>query len=172
MARTELYADSWAYYGPVHDSIVEHIEELGDEVTDARVFDEVQFEFENFEAELRNAIDKKDDVYVLFGSFGRWDGPVYGGGIIETAKDLFDLLSFRGDHDDTFIDDGGEFKVEQSHHDGHNSYVIRKLTKKGLIRYRNHMERFGCFDSDLLASLVNTREYTRKAEITKAMGWA
>ena len=109
--------------------------------------------------------------YVISGSFGRWDGPVYGGTVIEEIEDLQKFLSFNAEHYDTFKDVNGDFRIIQSHHDGCNYYEVRELTKKGLKRLENYKTAFGTTRGDLTYSLVRTREYTRKANIPKALGW-
>lgn len=137
--------------------------ETSEEMTDA---------WEMFSYDLKEALDSSDDVYVIYGSFGRWDGPVMGGAIIKSYDDLIRFLSFRGEHWETFSDDKGEFKVDQVHHDGSNHYTMRKLTRKGLDRYRNHMGNVGKVDAELLRSLMGVRFYTKKAQIAKAMRYA
>lgn len=145
-----------------------------------KLYDESEFEnyddmndsWEIFSYDLREALDYSDDIYVIYGSFGRWDGPVMGGNIIRSYNELMNFLSFRGDHSNVFFDDGGEFRVDQHHHDGSNHYIMRKLTRKGLERYRNHMGNVGEIDVELIKSLVNVKDYTKRAQIAKAMGYA
>lgn len=124
-----------------------------------------------FSYDLKHAINDSKDVYFISGTFGRWDGPVLGGRIVETYDDLIQFLSFRGEHYDVFKDVDGEFHIDQSHHDGSNHYVLRRLTKKGLIRYRNHMRNVGEIDAELRRSLYKVEAYTCKARLAKKMGY-
>lgn len=144
-----------------------------------KLYDETEFEnyddandtWEIFSYDLKEALDFSDDIYVIYGSFGRWDGPVMGGSIIRSYNDFMRFLSFRGDHQDVFSDDKGEFNVTQYHHDGSNHYIMRKLSKRGLERYWNHMSNVGEADSELLKSLTSVKDYTRKAQLAKTMGY-
>lgn len=145
-----------------------------------KLYDETEFEncddmndsWETFSYDLKEALDFSDDIYVIYGSFGRWDGPVRGGNIVRSYNDLMNFLSFRGDHQDVFSDEGGEFTIDQYHHDGSNHYTMRKLTRKGLERYWNHLSNVGEIDVELIKSLTNVKEYTKRAQIAKAMGYA
>lgn len=171
MAEIELYADDWAFMGDRYDQIVKEMtEEYGEQPTDAQIYEQIAWEYDCFMDDLKGLIDQ-GRRYVIFGTFGRWDGPVYGGTVIECIDDLKKFLSFNGEHYDTFKDVNGEFQIIQSHHDGCNYYTVRELNKKGMIRYNNHKRAFGGIDGDLAYSLSHTREYTVKANIPKALGW-
>ena len=138
--------------------------------------DEADWEFmddlaQEFKHDLKRVLDDTDDVFIVFGAFGRWDGPVHGGCIVETVDDLAKFLSFRGIHYDRFVDNDGELEITQSHHDGSNHYVLRKLSRKGLQRYRNHLANVGQSDGELIASLATVEGYTKKARIAKEFGY-
>ena len=122
----------------------------------------------DFKRDMKNAMS--DDIYVIFGTFGRWDGEISGGGIVEDFDDLVDFMRFRGDHHDIFKDVDGELEIIQYHHDGSNHYTLRPLTLRGKERYRNHMNNVGRIDGELVRSLATVREYTRKARIAEAFG--
>ena len=88
----------------------------------------------DFLTELKKAL--KDGYYLLTGKVGRWNGTFDGGKFITTVNELLSSIS----HLDyiTITDENGHLKIEGSHHDGSDSYELKKLTNKGIEYAERH----------------------------------
>ena len=102
-----------------------------DDIPDCVVYHEIEEEqrreWEDFRADLEYLLSK--DCYLLTGTCGRWNGPAEGGKFIRSADDLFDCIC----HLDyvKIYDENGHFYIYGYHHDGSDSYEMKRLTKKG-----------------------------------------
>ena len=117
----------------------------------------------DFIAELKKIF--KDGYYLLTGTVGRWNGTFEGGKFISNVNELISSLS----HLDiiTFTDDNGHLKIEGSHHDGSDSYELKKLTSKGLqLAERNGFAR----DRQLHRTIMENNLYSKLPRLAKQMG--
>lgn len=97
------------------------IEELGDYEG---------FWFEDAMHTIEKAIP---EAFIVKGKVGRWNGDCSGCEIYAgTFREAFDKLMDDCDYIQMYIDDDGVFNLEGYHHDGHNHFVIKNLTKEGL----------------------------------------
>lgn len=102
-----------------------------DEIPDCVVYHEMdeerRREWEDFKADMEYVFNK--DCYLLTGTCGRWDGPAQGGKFIHNFDDLMECIR----HLDyvKFYDENGHFYIRGYHHDGSDSYEMKKLTRKG-----------------------------------------
>lgn len=109
------------------------------EPTDEAVWDEVRFQeeinWEDVEAELTAFIDRHGD-WLVKGYFGGWRGNQAGGKIISSFSELSGC--WEGCDYIEFTDVNGHFYIKCSHHDGTNSYELKRLTQKGSEYAENH----------------------------------
>ena len=102
-----------------------------DDIPDCVVYHEMEEErrreWDDFKAAMEYVFNK--DSYLLTGTCGRWDGPAQGGKFIHSLDDLLECIK----HLDyvKFYDENGHFFIKGYHHDGSDSYEMKKLTKKG-----------------------------------------
>ena len=124
-----------------------------EDVPGTEVYEEASFiseiEWKDFYCALEHIFES--DCYLICGVCGRWDGPAEGGRFIHSAKELMHCLR----HLDyiKFYDENGHLKISGYHHDGADSYEVKRLTEKGYeLAYRNdfacdrelHKAIFGC----------------------------
>lgn len=109
-------------YEPNEEKIWETAHEL-----DGLFWEEFQNDFEKFIG---------NDVFIIQGNIGRWNGVARGG---FTFSSLDELSRAWKDCDYIKVyDENGHLYIECSHHDGINFYEIRKLTEKGRKYLNNH----------------------------------
>lgn len=148
-----------------------YMELHGEEPTQSQLDDMVQsnmeFARECFESDMKEYL-KKHDKFILFGTFGAWDGPKGLCALVDDLDDLQSALFLRGDNTVTFEDVSGKLIVTQSHHDGTNYYELRPLTKKGMDHYNNNYVT-GSRNTQLRAELASVRCYTKNANYAKTM---
>lgn len=102
-----------------------------DDIPDCVVYHEMEEErrreWDDFKADMEYVFNK--DSYLLTGTCGRWDGPTQGGKFIHSLDDLLECIK----HLDyvKFYDENGHFFIRGYHHDGSDSYEMKRLTKKG-----------------------------------------
>lgn len=102
-----------------------------DDIPDERVYDEMDFQdrelLDDVKYELQTLFD--NNVYLLTGTCGRWNGPAQGGKFIRSVDDLLSCIS----HLDyiRIYDRNGHLYINGSHHDGDDDYELKRLTNKG-----------------------------------------
>ena len=118
-----------------------------DEIPDCVVYHEIELaqrsEWEDFMADL------------LTGTCGRWNGPVEGGKFVTSKDELLDCIS----HLDyiKFYDKNGHFYIKGYHHDGSDSYEMKRLTKKG---YELASRNYFAIDRQLHQTIMNCNIYS------------
>lgn len=123
--------------------------------------------------DLKKIIDKSEFGLTADGAVGRWDGD-YGGGLyINDISDVYDLISSC---EITAVVDSGRLFLEASHHDGRNTFEIRRVTKRGYDRVIDTALSCGYSKVDKAAFLRNSEYYTRrccsnKTELEMFFGW-
>ena len=103
-----------------------------DEITDAMVFHEISEIHSNEWIELKLYLDElfdKHEMFLIKGVCGRWNGPAERGRFIYSTDELLDFL--RHLDNICFYEKKGHFYIEGYHHDGSDSYELKKLTGKG-----------------------------------------
>ena len=131
------------------------------------VNDEMEFARDSFECDLKNYL-KKHDKFIVFGTFGAWNGPVKRCALVDDLKEFQRFLEIRGDNYLSFEDVSGKFIITQSHHDGTNYYELRPLTKKGMDHYNNNYV-CGSANEQLRLDLMTVKCYTKNANYAKTM---
>lgn len=116
-----------------------------DDVPDEKLwvkFDsQIQCWWEDVEYELRNFFNNSDDIYILYGSAGLWNGRRAGGFIFYNYDGLQKAWSVNYTHETRIYEDkNGVFSIDIYHHDGTNCWEVRKLTEKGRLYLELHKD--------------------------------
>lgn len=127
--------------------------------SDTEVFDEMQFEtdhdWEDQEYELKKHLADFDKFLVL-GSCGTWQGPRSGGKFCNGLHEIMQCISACDIYE--LYDRNGRLCIEGDHHDGHNSFEVKALTRKGF-----ELAQRECFENyhSLHEKLWNSNLYTK-----------
>lgn len=102
--------------------------------------------------ELKEFFDNDDSEWILVGSCGRWDGTYPGGFVFSSFDEMHQRVSEDCDYW-RFWDENGHFYGSCTHHDGTNSFEIKKLTKRGEAFFHNweyayHDKRYECSEAE------------------------
>ena len=108
------------------------------DVPDEAVDEGISFRRSSDWYEFKKDLDRlmTEDVFLVTGTCGRWDGPCACGQFVYNADDLMKGLS----HLDylNFYEVEGRFYIDGSHHDGYDHYELRVLTEAGLKYARDN----------------------------------
>lgn len=132
----------------------ESLEDVPTEV----VYDEIrachEADWSSFREDLEWLLER-DNLYLLTGTCGRWNGPAEGGKFIRTVDDFYSCI---GHLDGVCIyDENGHLYVTGYHHDGSDRYEIKRVTKKGAeLAYRNY---YAC-DRALHSTIMRNNIYS------------
>ena len=112
--------EGWVSKDEIPDCVVQH-----------EIDEEQRREWDDFISDMDYVLSK--DAYLLTGTCGRWNGPAEGGKFIRNTDDLIKCIQ----HLDYIkvIDENGHLKIYGYHHDGSDSYELKKLTKKDIENY-------------------------------------
>lgn len=77
-----------------------------------------------------------NNTWVLQGRVGRWNGVFKCSFIFQNFMDMFHKAS-KDCSNISIYDKRGHFFLECCHHDGSNSYEVKKITNKGITYYEN-----------------------------------
>lgn len=112
--------------------------ETVDEVPDEQVWEELNEQYREDWHYLETALKEefKRGLFILVGSTGRWDGNYACGQFISSFQDL--MRGLRHLDQLRFYERNGHFYIEGSHHDGSDSYEMKRLTNKGLQLAEKH----------------------------------
>ena len=103
-----------------------------EEITDSLVYHEMNEIHRDEWDELKLCLDEmfeNNDMFLIKGVCGRWNGPAECGRFIYSTEELFEFIR----HLDytCFYEEKGHLYITGYHHDGSDRYEIKKLTKKG-----------------------------------------
>ena len=117
------YEEGWQTLEDVPESFIQREFEAQEET-----------DWDRFEEEMRKLLQK--NCYLITGTCGRWDGPAEGGAFIQKFSDLRKVIG----HLDylKIFDKNGHLLISGYHHDGFDSYEMKKLTKKGYDYARSY----------------------------------
>lgn len=138
------------------------IDEIPDCVVQHEIDEEQRREWDDFISDMDYVLSK--DAYLLTGTCGRWNGPAEGGKFIRNTDDLIKCIQ----HLDYIkvIDENGHLKIYGYHHDGSDSYELKKLTKKGFeFADRNYFAR----DRQLHRTIMNNNFYSALPRIAERL---
>lgn len=137
-----------------------------DEIPDCVVYHEMEEQqrrdWYEFKGDLEYLLEK--DCYLLTGTCGRWNGPAEGGKFIRSIDDLLDCIR----HLDfvKFYDENGHFFISGHHHDGSDSYELKRLTKKG---YEFADRNYFAHDRELHNTIMNTNFYSALPRVAERL---
>ena len=137
-------------------------EDIPDDEVSAQAADIDRMNWEDFYADLEYIF--KNDCYLLTGVCGRWNGPAEGGKFIHSASELLDCIR----HLDyiKIYDENGHLKISGFHHDGSDSYEIKRLTSKGYeLACRNYFAK----DRYLHQAIMNCNIYSSLPHLAKRL---
>lgn len=143
-------------------------EELEEEEAWERAHDLNDYYLEDEQANLN--IDVGYPI-IVFANLGLWNGR-HSAYKMLGSQNLRDCLNVcEGEYVDWFVDDDGDLKIRDTHHDGTNVYVFRAL-RGGLsdVQLDNFFDKLDC-DGDFTWSRV--KRYTRRLGdyAAKVYGW-
>ena len=140
----------------------ESIDEIPDCVVKHELDEEERREWDNFICDMDYVLSK--DAYLLTGTCGRWNGPAEGGKFIRNTDDLINCICHL-----TYmkvIDEDGHLKIYGYHHDGSDSYELKKLTKKG---YEFADRYYFARDRQLHRTIMNNNFYSALPRIAERL---
>ena len=120
--NTDLNLDDW------RDDLIEELEMNYGEGYDPSEDELYQFMIERnadyLEDEKLNLNLVLNQPILMIGDLGLWYGRRSGFRIIESGK-LSDCLYFQGDYAEIYVDEFGDLRINDHHHDGTNHYLCR-----------------------------------------------
>lgn len=145
-----------------------HAEEEGwetlDDIPDTLVYNEIglqdDIDWRALEDELESIFEK--DCYLMTGYCGTWRGRLAGGSFIHSLRDFLKVIDHLDDL--RILDRNGHLIVEGSHHDGSDSYELKRLTHKGYeLADSNYFAR----DRELHKTIMNNNFYSALPHFAK-----
>ncbi len=128
-----------------------------DDIEDCIVYHEIEEnekqEWDSLLSDLQYIFEK--DYYLIMGTCGKWYGPSECGMFIHNTDDLLKFIK----HLDyiKFYDKNGHLYISGYHHDGSDSYEVKRLTKKG---YEFADRNYFAHDKALHSTIMNTNFYS------------
>ena len=102
------------------------------DVPEKMIYDEMSFmqslDYQYFQDKLNELIAK--NTCIIMGTCGRWSGRVSCGRFIENFNEFIAFVEHLDEI--KIVDKGGRLIISGYHHDGHDEYELKVLTKKGL----------------------------------------
>ena len=137
-----------------------------DDIPNDRVFDEMAFQDECRWIDFKHEMDRllEHNAYIMTGTCGRWDGPCSGGTFICSFSDFSDAVRHL-DYLEIY-DENGHLYIKGSHHDGDDSYELKRLTKKG---YDLAESNYFAHDRKLHTTIMKTNFYSALPRLSKTM---
>ena len=134
----KIIYDNYSLYERYEDTKEFLFDEYGEEPTDAEIWDIICSD-DALDAEIAMRELKKffsEGTYIAFGSIGRWNSCRIGWEVFTDFEKEFYKLVKDCDYIKIYEEDN-HFFIDCSHHDGNNSYEIKKLTDRGIQYYDN-----------------------------------
>ena len=101
------------------------------DVPDAEVWESLRFNYEalwnDFSVMLRTMYES---WYIVVGEVQRWNGSFSGGKVFGSLREAIEWVIQDCDYIKVY-DENGKFKIQCSHHDGTNNYLIKAITETG-----------------------------------------
>ena len=135
-----------------------------DNVPDDRVFDEMAFQDEFYWIDFKREMNRllEQNVYLITGTCGRWDGPCSGGSFICSFSDLINVIHHL-DYLEIY-DENGHLYIKGSHHDGDDFYEMKRLTNKGKELANSY---YFAHDRKLHTAIMKTNFYSALPRLSK-----
>ena len=124
------------------------INTTADEVTDARVWEEIyEMQRDDYE-EMIEAFERAETAHdnrywIVSGNSGSWLGTYHGLQIYENAKEMFKEITKDCDYVKVYVEEGCLF-IKASHHDGTHKFRIKIIMKNGMNSYFKWYDEVPC----------------------------
>ena len=129
-------------------------------------YDQNERDWDDIEGEVR-CHDERGS-YLIIASLGLWNGRFDGGKIINGYLTRVIRACFE-DYNKVYWQDKN-LKVEATHHDGTNYFIIKKLTDRGIEFYNNHYYDYD--DRTMHQKLFRDAHYSHSVDFfAKLYGW-
>ena len=129
-------------------------------------YDQNERDWDDIESEVKYHDERGS--YLIIASLGLWNGRFDGGKIINGYLNRVIRACFE-DYNKVYWQDKN-LKVEATHHDGTNYFIIKKLTDRGIEFYNNH-----CYDYDdrtMHQKLFKDAHYSHSVDFfARIYGW-
>lgn len=129
-------------------------------------YDQKERDWDDIECEVKYHDERGS--YLIIASLGLWNGRFDGGKIIDGYLNKVIRACFE-DYNKVYWQDKN-LKVEATHHDGTNYFIIKKLTDRGIEFYNNH-----CYDYDdrtMHQKLFRDAHYSHSVDFfARIYGW-
>ena len=135
-----------------------------DDIPNHRVYDALNDQDYGDWLETKIALESifEKDYYLMTGYCGTWRGRFAGGVFIHSMSDFMSAISHL--EDIRIIDRNGHLIVEGSHHDGSDSYELKRLTHKGYELADNN---YFAHDRELHKTIMNNNFYSALPHFAK-----
>ena len=161
----EEMKESWYELAEVNDWEIPEDGPSDDELWE-EWYDQKERDWDDIEGEVKYHDERGS--YLIIASLGLWNGRFDGGKIIDGYLNKVIRACFE-DYNKVYWQDKN-LKVEATHHDGTNYFIIKKLTDRGIEFYNNH-----CYDYDdrtMHQKLFKDAHYSHSVDFfARIYGW-
>lgn len=127
------------------------------DIPDDLVYERIEYDNYEYWCYIEEELTKlfNSATFLITGTCGRWNGPCDCGRFIQSLDDFKQFIA----HLDSFkiIDRNGHLIVEGSHHDGNDTYELKRLTNKG---YELANSNYFAQDKKLHSTIMKTNFYS------------
>lgn len=119
-------------------------------------------------AEIRTADKKHSSMWVIAAKIGRWNGTFDGGRVFKTLEDAVRAAWDEMDDFEICEDERGETIMIGHHHDGSNTYHLRRVNDAGSEWYADNEYEYS--DRDIV-DLLMMKDFSEPANLPNLFGW-
>lgn len=144
------------------------VSEISDDEAYDWAYDEINRNTDEIMSEIRTADRNHPSMWVIAAKLGLWNGTFDGGKVFKTLEDA--VRAAWEDMDDFEIceDDQGETIMIGHHHDGNNTYHLRRVNNSGAEWYEENEYEYS--DRDIVNRLMQP-DYSSPANLPVLFGW-
>lgn len=169
--------DIWDNYRDMEelkDTISEcsFFERPASEITDDEAYrfanDEVERWIDEIMAEIRTADRNHPSMWVIAAKLGLWNGTFDGGKVFKTLEDAVRAAWDKMDDFEICEDEYGETAMIGHHHDGRNTYHLRRVNKAGAEWYEENEYEYSARD---IVNRLMQPDFSAPANLPYLFGW-
>ena len=161
----EEMKESWYELAEVNDWEIPEDGPSDDELWE-EWYDQKERDWDDIEGEVKYHDERGS--YLIIASLGLWNGRFDGGKIIDGYLTKAIRACFE-DYNKVYWQDKN-LKVEATHHDGTNYFIIKKLTDRGIEFYNNHYYDYD--DRTMHQKLFKDAHYSHSVDFfARIYGW-
>lgn len=142
------------------------------EITDDEAYrfanDEVERWIDEIMSEIRTADKNHPSMWVISAKLGLWNGTFDGGKVFKTLEDAVRAAWDKMDDFEICEDEQGETVMIGHHHDGSNTYHLRRVNDAGVSWYEDSV--WDEPDRELVERLMQPK-YSSPANLPYLFGW-